>query len=128
MKPTTFAIATLLGTTSQVHGNFHVGRILQTGTSNVYHRACSSSQYGCFCFTGGGGGRGALLPSGLCGAPLLDFYKRLDGSWQFYHNNGDGQVKGICYTNSAAKVTCFTGPLSALEYEDKSVCYSSTCS
>ena len=141
MRISPLIIATIFCATSGVYANFHVGRVtLGIGGASFYHRVCSSNNYNCECFAGAGSGRDANLPSGqsqlqtyfqvksgLCGAPLLDFYKKSDGSWDFYHNNGDGKVKGTCYSNSARIETCFALGTPQWTYTDKLVCYSSIC-
>ncbi|TEB33105.1 hypothetical protein FA13DRAFT_1773345, partial [Coprinellus micaceus] len=118
---------------SSASANFHVGKLsIPSGYTN--HRACPSNQYNCNCFKGGAGGSNVVeLPypqqefltyfqvqSGLCGMPLIDFYKRSDGSWEFYVNNGNGHVQGSCYSNSDRQSCLVTSaPFNAtLTYED----------
>ena len=123
---------------SCVSANFHAGKLsIPSGYTN--HRACPSNQCNCGCFKGGAGGSNVVeLPypqqefqtyfqvqSGLCGMPLMDFYRRPDGSWEFYVNNGNGQVQGSCYSNSDRQRSA---PFNATSsYEDRLVCYSSIC-
>lgn len=140
MRHTLLSAFSALSMVSVAYGNFHVGRTtLRINGVYAGHRACPSSQYGCSCFKAGSnvklsGGRQELetyfqIQPGFCGMGWLDFYKSSDGSWDLYVNNGDGQVQGKCWSNSAY-VACPLGSMpinSTLEYNDKLVCYSSIC-
>jgi hypothetical protein len=126
---------------SGICANFHVGRVTKlAGGGYQYHRVCPSPKYGCDCFNGAGDGAKAILPSGTnqlgtyfqvqggwCKGtsgipmPVTDFYKRSDGHWDMYKNNGDGAAIGTCYSNSDTK-SC-----GANKYEDNLVCYTTWC-
>ena len=106
--------------------NFHVSVI---DGKNI--RACASDTWDCGCYINGHGagiipGSGGIgdffyVEAGLCGLPQLNFYKQGDGSYDFYVNDGDGQLQGTCYSNTAE---LFCG---SQVVDDQLVCYSYIC-
>jgi len=53
----------------------------------------------------------------------LDFYKRGDGHWDFYVNNGAGKIEGRCYSTNDEQ-DCLGG---RIVWVDELICYSYIC-
>ncbi|CEG80558.1 hypothetical protein RMATCC62417_14876 [Rhizopus microsporus] len=128
----------ILSVIAYASADFHISTGVATGgrTGVV---ACPSNYWNCNCYGKGdragvvtdanNSGLGNITPDtnffkirkGLCGMGEMNFYKRNDGRWEFYANNGDGKLLGTCYENKAIK-KCTTVLLT-----DKLVCYSYIC-
>ncbi|KAN0085502.1 hypothetical protein V8E54_001969 [Elaphomyces granulatus] len=127
--------------------DFHIGEqfgIVGSGDDPptiTKYIACPSNYYNCNCFGSLKSERGVFIPGGdnpgsatfslnpgLCGMGKLDFYYQADkGVWDFYISDGNGEVQGTCYRNSAAKQYCGFPPFYKFQYTDSLVCYSYIC-
>jgi len=101
--------------------------------------ACPSNYFNCDCYGRGDRGQSVVdveeiwlpenyfqLNAGLCGMPKMDFYKRGDGRWEFYVNNGDGTLQGTCWPNEA-DAYCYPSWNHGTSIADRLVCYSYVC-
>ena len=99
--------------------------------------ACPSNYDNCICMRDGKHGVQSLngetslgdafsLNGGLCGMSQMNFYKRSDGHWDFYVNNGDGSLQGTCYSNTATN-ECYNDGGAIEIFNDELVCYSYIC-
>ncbi|KAJ2982980.1 hypothetical protein NQ176_g1025 [Zarea fungicola] len=149
-----YMLAGAISLTDFAAANFHIGKADKVQLHTVpdqphspplkftQYIACPSNYMNCNCYGrfAANADRGVevahgstsgdfSLKAGLCGMGQLDFYKRSGGFWEFYVNNGNGDIQGTCYKNSAELQGCGINPLSVLEtnYDDQIVCYSYIC-
>lgn len=132
--------------------DFHIGRAdKQTNPFSkdfpvinwTDYTVCPSNYFGCQCYGGlkATSGRGVStkgnkpptgdfsINAGLCGVGQLDFYYRAnENKWEFYIDNGNGQLQGTCYPNNGHDLCSLrTGTVITVNYYEELVCYTKIC-
>ncbi len=119
--------------TAAALADFHIVKYIDDDGDTSY-QILPSNKYNCvqignfgYVSTGTpGDGYFQTISRSTCGitAPL-DYYKRSDGHYDFYINNGDGSLQGTCYYNVGSHTVC-NGDTREKYYEQY-VCYSYIC-
>jgi hypothetical protein len=138
-------LAALPGLLMTSYADFHIGLsvwspLITPNDVQTEYLACPSNYYNCDCWGPHHDRAGYVIrgdpnhstffsisgAKSLCGMGQLNFYKRDDGHWDFYVNNGDGSIQGKCYSNRKDEGSQICSA-ALITYTDLLVCYSYIC-